>query len=375
MAPLVQALKQADDFETMVCVTAQHREQLDQVLSAFAIEPDYDLDIMEARQSLTHIATKVLQQLSGVLAEAKPQIVLVHGDTSTTFVASVAAFYQQIAIGHVEAGLRTWDKYSPFPEEMNRQLTGVLADLHFAPTAQAERNLLKENKQAERIYVTGNTAIDAMRTTIREGYRHPVLDRIPEGARMVFMTAHRRENLGERFDNIFQAVRDLVEAHPDVHVIYPVHLNPAVRDHAGRILGGHGRIQLIEPLDVVDAHNFMAKAELILTDSGGVQEEAPFLGVPCLVLRDTTERPEGIEAGTLRLAGTDREQILSMAHQLLTDAEEYSKMSVAASPYGDGRASERIVAALRHHYGRSDRPAAFVPQKDAKGKYKNTQKG
>ena len=367
MAPLVQALKQAKDFQTIVCVTAQHREQLDQVLTAFNIEPDYDLDIMEDRQSLTHIATKVLQQLAGVLEEANPHVVLVHGDTSTTFVASVAAFYQQIAIGHVEAGLRTWDKYSPFPEEMNRQLTGVLADLHFAPTAQAERNLLSENKPADRIYVTGNTAIDAMRTTIREGYQHSVLAAIPETARIVFMTAHRRENLGDKFENIFQAVRDLVEAFDDVYVIYPVHLNPAVREPAQRILGGHDRIKLIEPLDVVDAHNFMAKAELILTDSGGVQEEAPFLGVPCLVLRDTTERPEGIEAGTLRLVGTDRTQIYEMAAMLLTDSQEYGKMSVAASPYGDGRASERIVEALRHYFGRGDRPSPFTPQKDAKG--------
>ena len=375
MAPLVQALKQAKDFQTIVCVTAQHREQLDQVLTAFNIEPDYDLDIMEDRQSLTHIATKVLQQLAGVLEEANPHVVLVHGDTSTTFVASVAAFYQQIAIGHVEAGLRTWDKYSPFPEEMNRQLTGVLADLHFAPTAQAERNLLSENKPADRIYVTGNTAIDAMRTTIREGYQHPVLAAIPETARIVFMTAHRRENLGDKFENIFQAVRDLVEAFDDVYVIYPVHLNPAVREPAQRILGGHDRIKLIEPLDVVDAHNFMAKAELILTDSGGVQEEAPFLGVPCLVLRDTTERPEGIEAGTLRLVGTDRTQIYEMAAMLLTDSQEYGKMSVAASPYGDGRASERIVEALRHYFGRGDRPSPFTPQKDAKGQYKIRRKG
>lgn len=375
MAPLVQALKQAKDFQTIVCVTAQHREQLDQVLTAFNIEPDYDLDIMEDRQSLTHIATKVLQQLAGVLEEANPHVVLVHGDTSTTFVASVAAFYQQIAIGHVEAGLRTWDKYSPFPEEMNRQLTGVLADLHFAPTAQAERNLLSENKPADRIYVTGNTAIDAMRTTIREGYQHPVLAAIPETARIVFMTAHRRENLGDKFENIFQAVRDLVEAFDDVYVIYPVHLNPAVREPAQRILGGHDRIKLIEPLDVVDAHNFMAKAELILTDSGGVQEEAPFLGVPCLVLRDTTERPEGIEAGTLRLVGTDRSQIYEIVSMLLTDSQEYGKMSVAASPYGDGRASERIVEALRHYFGSGDRPLPFTPQKDAKGNYKIRRKG
>lgn len=365
MAPLVKALQAAGDFATTVCVTAQHREQLDQVLSAFAIAPDFDLDIMEARQTLTTISTKALQLLEGVLQEVQPDVVLVHGDTTTTFVASLAAFYQQIAIGHVEAGLRTWDKYSPYPEEMNRQLTGVLADLHFAPTHLAADNLRAEGKADERIYITGNTAIDAMKTTVRTDYRHPVLDRFGQDKRLLFLTAHRRENIGDKLENIFYAVRELVERFPDTVVAYPVHLNPAVREPANRILGDHPRIALIEPLDVVDAHNFMAKAHLILTDSGGVQEEAPFLGVPCLVLRDTTERPEGITAGTLKLAGTDREQIVTMAAELLSDPQAHREMAIAASPYGDGQASERIVAALRHYFGQGKRPEAFHPRPKA----------
>ena len=361
MAPLVKALKQSADFETIVCVTAQHREQLDQVLEAFSIVPDYDLDIMEARQTLTLIFTKALTLLEGVMQEARPDIVLVHGDTSTTFVASLAAYYQQIPIGHVEAGLRTWDKYSPFPEEMNRQLTGVLADLHFAPTRQAADNLREEHKREESIYITGNTAIDALKTTVSKEYKHPVLSAVDPTHRVVFMTAHRRENL-EKFEDIFQAVYDLVEQFPDIHVIYPVHLNPAVREPAQRILSSHKRISLIEPLDVVDAHNFMAHAYLILTDSGGVQEEAPFLGVPCLVLRDTTERPEGVEAGTLKLAGTDHDTIVQMAAELLSDSGKHRAMSIAASPYGDGRASERIVDALKHYFGQGTRPQPFAPK-------------
>ncbi len=360
MAPLVKELQKHDQIDTIVCVTAQHREQLDQVLEAFSIKPDFDLDIMESRQTLTLIFTKALTLLEGVMQEARPDIVLVHGDTSTTFVASLAAYYQQIPIGHVEAGLRTWDKYSPFPEEMNRQLTGVLADLHFAPTRQAADNLRDEHKREETIYITGNTAIDALTTTVTKTYRHDVLDRVKPGHRIVFMTAHRRENL-DKFATIFQAVRDLVERFDDIHVIYPVHLNPAVREPANRILGEHDRISLIEPLDVLDAHNFMARAHLILTDSGGVQEEAPFLGIPCLVLRDTTERPEGIEAGTLKLAGTEYDTIVEMATQLLTDEAAHTQMAVAASPYGDGQASRRIVEALKHYFGIGDRPASFTP--------------
>jgi UDP-N-acetylglucosamine 2-epimerase (non-hydrolysing) len=360
MAPLVQALRDAVGFETSVCVTAQHREQLDQVLLAFDIVPDFDLDIMEARQTLTMITNKSLQLLEDVLRDANPDIVLVHGDTTTTFAASLAAFYQQIPIGHVEAGLRTWDKYSPYPEEMNRQLTGVMADLHFAPTDTAADNLERERKPAESVYITGNTAIDALKTTVQADYQHPVLD-AAKGRRLVYMTAHRRENIGEKFEQIFQAVRELVDTFEDIYVVYPMHLNPAVREPAAKFLGDHPRIALVEPLDVVDAHNFMAKSHLILTDSGGVQEEAPFLGVPCLVLRDTTERPEGIVAGTLKLAGTERETIVQMATELLLDNSLHRQMSVAASPYGDGYASERIVAALRHHFAGGARPAPFIP--------------
>lgn len=362
MAPLVQALRADAAFETMVCVTGQHREQLDQVLRAFAIEPDFDLDIMEARQTLTTIAVKALLRLDEVLGEARPDMILVHGDTSTTFVAALAAYYRQMAIGHVEAGLRTWDKYSPFPEEMNRQLTGVMADLHFAPTRLAADNLLREGKSADSIYVTGNTAIDGMRTTVREDYRHPVLDLIGPERRMVFLTAHRRENIGAKLEGIFQAVRDLADSFPDIYVVYPMHMNPAVREPAERILGGHPRIALFDPLDVVDAHNFMARAHLILTDSGGIQEEAPTFGVPCLVLRDTTERPEGITAGSLKLAGTERAAIVEMAGELLRDPARRAEMAVAGNPYGDGRASARIVAALKHYFGAGPRPAPFVPE-------------
>jgi UDP-N-acetylglucosamine 2-epimerase (non-hydrolysing) len=362
MAPLVHELKKhPEQIEPIVCVTAQHRQMLDQVLEIFDIEPDIDLNIMKDRQTLVQITTRVLESLDQVMKEKKPDIVLVHGDTTTTFAASLAAFYNQVAVGHVEAGLRTWNKYSPFPEEMNRQLTGVMADLHFAPTEASADNLRRENKPETAIYITGNTAIDALQTTVREDYEHPVLEKV-SGKRLVLMTAHRRENLGEPMRRIFRAVRRLVEEHADIAVVYPVHLNPAVQEVAEEVLGGHERIHLIDPLDAFDFHNFARRAYLILTDSGGVQEEAPSLGVPVLVLRDTTERPEGIEAGTLKLAGTDEDEVYRLSDQLLRDSEAYEKMAKAANPYGDGKASRRIVEAILHHFGyRQDRPAPFQP--------------
>ncbi|WP_423799711.1 non-hydrolyzing UDP-N-acetylglucosamine 2-epimerase [Neobacillus sp. SAB-20_R2A] len=360
MAPLVKELeKYPEQIKSIVTVTAQHREMLDQVLNIFEITPDYDLNIMKERQSLVGVTTRALEGLDQVLADVKPDIVLVHGDTSTTFVASLAAFYHQIPIGHVEAGLRTHNKYSPYPEEMNRQLTGVLADLHFSPTVQSKQNLLVENKKEESIFITGNTAIDALKTTVKTQYSHPVLDRLG-GDRLVLMTAHRRENTGKPMENMFNAIRRLVEKHDDVQVVYPVHMNPVVREIAGRILGDNDRIHLIEPLDVIDFHNFASRAYLILTDSGGVQEEAPSLGVPVLVLRDTTERPEGIAAGTLKLAGTDEETIFGMADELLTDSAAHDQMAKASNPYGDGIASGRIVQAILYHFGnRGDRPEDF----------------
>ncbi|OCA82444.1 UDP-N-acetylglucosamine 2-epimerase [Bacillus sp. FJAT-27225] len=359
MAPLVKELeKHPDKIESVVTVTAQHRQMLDQVLNIFNIVPDYDLNIMKDRQTLIDVTVRSLEGLNAVFQEARPDIVLVHGDTSTTFVASLAAFYNSIPVGHVEAGLRTWNKYSPFPEELNRQLTSVFADLHFAPTNQSRQNLLSENKKAEDIFVTGNTAIDALKTTVKENYSHPVLEKIG-GDRLVLMTAHRRENLGTPMENMFRAIRSLVEKHQDIQVVYPVHMNPVVREIAGRILGDNPRISLIEPLDVIDFHNFAARAHLILTDSGGVQEEAPSLGVPVLVLRDTTERPEGVAAGTLRLAGTDEETIFALADDLLTNPEAYSCMAKASNPYGDGLASARIVKAILYHFKQSERPEDF----------------
>lgn len=346
MAPLVLELqKHPDKIESIVTVTAQHREMLDQVLETFNITPNYDLNIMKNRQTLIDVTVNALQGLDQVMKEAKPDIVLVHGDTSTTFVGSLAAFYNQIAIGHVEAGLRTGNKYSPYPEEMNRQLTGVMADLHFAPTENSRQNLLKENKNEETIVVTGNTAIDALKTTVRDSYKHPVLEKIGQD-RMILLTAHRRENLGQPMRNMFSAIKRLLTEHDDVQVVYPVHLNPAVREIANEILGDDPRIHLIEPLEVLDFHNFAANSYMILTDSGGVQEEAPSLGKPVLVLRDTTERPEGIAAGTLKLAGTEEEVIYKLAKQLLEDESEYKKMSQASNPYGDGFASRRIVDSL-----------------------------
>ncbi|WP_432813973.1 non-hydrolyzing UDP-N-acetylglucosamine 2-epimerase [Sporosarcina aquimarina] len=349
MAPLVLELqKHEEDIESIVTVTAQHREMLDQVLKTFGIKPDFDLNIMKDRQTLIDVATRGLEGLDGIMKEAQPDIVLVHGDTATTFVGSLAAFYNKIAVGHVEAGLRTWDKYSPYPEEMNRQLTGVLADLHFSPTEKSAQNLINEGKPEDRIYITGNTAIDALHTTVDGTYNHPIFEKLGDD-RLVLLTAHRRENLGDPMRNMFRAINRLLEKHDDIQVIYPVHMNPAVREVADELLGNNDRIHLIEPLEVVDFHNFAARSHIILTDSGGIQEEAPSLGKPVIVLRDTTERPEGIDAGTLKLAGTDEETIFNLADELLSDQTAYESMSKASNPYGDGHASERIVEALKKY--------------------------
>ncbi|MBM7551769.1 non-hydrolyzing UDP-N-acetylglucosamine 2-epimerase [Thalassobacillus pellis] len=362
MAPLVLELKKRPaEFEPIVTVTAQHREMLDQVLEIFAIEPDHDLNIMKQRQTLTQVTSRAMEGLDNVMKETKPDIVLVHGDTTTTFAASIAAYYNQIPVGHVEAGLRTWNKYSPYPEEMNRQLTGVLADLHFAPTSKSQENLIAENKSEDSIFITGNTAIDALKTTVDEDYSHEVIDDLGD-RRLVLMTAHRRENLGENMEQMFRAIKRLVETHEDIQVVYPVHLNPVVQETAEKILGNDDRIKLISPLGVIDFHNFASRAHLILTDSGGVQEEAPSLGVPVLVLRDTTERPEGIEAGTLKLAGTDEDNIFNLADELLSDANAHEVMSKASNPYGDGQASNRIAEAIRYFFNQRDaKPEEFHP--------------
>jgi UDP-N-acetylglucosamine 2-epimerase (non-hydrolysing) len=362
MAPLVLELeKYPNEIDSIVTVTAQHRQMLDQVLELFEVTPDHDLNIMKDRQTLTGVTVKALEGLDEVMKKVQPDLVLVHGDTTTTFVASLAAFYNQIAVGHVEAGLRTWNKYSPFPEEVNRQITGVIADLHFSPTTASEQNLLQENKKSETIYVTGNTAIDALKTTVKDTYTHEVLEKVGSD-RMILLTAHRRENLGDPMRNMFRAIKRLITEHDDVQVVYPVHLNPAVREVADEILGNDPKIHLIEPLGVYDFHNFASRAHIILTDSGGVQEEAPSLGVPVLVLRDTTERPEGIEAGTLKLAGTDEETIYKLAYELLNNKEAYENMAKASNPYGDGNASNRIVNAILHHFGkRNDKPEPFQP--------------
>ena len=349
MAPLVKELEKRDKIESIVCVTAQHRQMLDQVLKAFSIEPDYDLNIMQQGQTLADITTRALLGLQGVIQEVKPDIVLVHGDTTTTFAGALAAFYNQVTIGHVEAGLRTYNKYSPYPEEMNRQMVGAMCDLHFAPTEKSAANLRAEGKDEKSIFITGNTAIDAMSPTVSGGYNHEVLDWAGED-RLILLTAHRRENLGEPMYHIFRAVRRIVEEFPDVKVVYPIHMNPVVRRIAGETIGNIDRIRLIEPLEVVDFHNFISRSYLILTDSGGIQEEAPTLGKPVLVLRDTTERPEGIEAGTLKMAGTEEETIYSMTKELLTNEEQYKKMSVAKNPYGDGKASIRIADAIETYF-------------------------
>ena len=349
MAPLVKELEKRDKIESIVCVTAQHRQMLDQVLKAFSIEPDYDLNIMQQGQTLADITTRALLGLQGVIQEVKPDIVLVHGDTTTTFAGALAAFYNQVTIGHVEAGLRTYNKYSPYPEEMNRQMVGAMCDLHFAPTEKSAANLRAEGKDEKSIFITGNTAIDAMSHTVSGDYNHEVLDWAGED-RLILLTAHRRENLGEPMYHIFRAVRRIIEEFPDVKVVYPIHMNPVVRRIAGETIGNIDRIRLIEPLEVVDFHNFISRSYLILTDSGGIQEEAPTLGKPVLVLRDTTERPEGIEAGTLKMAGTEEETIYSMTKELLTNEEQYKKMSVAKNPYGDGKASIRIADAIETYF-------------------------
>lgn len=359
MAPLVLELKKHPEIESYVTVTAQHRQMLDQVLDAFHIRPDFDLNIMKERQTLADITSNALTKLDRLFQEIKPDLVLVHGDTTTTFAGSLAAFYHRISVGHVEAGLRTGNKYSPFPEELNRQLTSAIADFHFAPTKQAEANLLAENKNADSIFVTGNTAIDALKTTVREEYSHPLLDRMA-GSRMILLTAHRRENLGEPMENMFRAIRRITEEFEDVQVVYPVHLNPVVRQAAELHFGGSDRVHLIEPLEVIDFHNFASRAHFILTDSGGVQEEAPSLGKPVLVLRDTTERPEGVKAGTLKLAGTNEEDVYKLTKQLLNDPDEYQRMSKASNPYGDGNASKRIVDEILYRFGyRTGKPLPF----------------
>ena len=348
MAPIILAMQQRpNEFTPITVVTAQHREMLDQVLNIFHIQPDYDLNIMRPKQTLSGITTRVLTQLDEVLDDAQPDIVLVHGDTTTTFAASVSAFYHQTKLGHVEAGLRTWNKYSPYPEEMNRQLTDILSDLYFAPTTLSRDNLLKQAHPASQIYVTGNTAIDALKQTVSEQYHHHVLDQVQAGHRLILLTMHRRENQGAPMHAVFKAVRQVVEAHDDVEVIYPVHLSPAVQAVAHEELDGMARIHLIDPLDVVDFHNLAARSYFIMTDSGGVQEEAPSLNKPVLVLRDTTERPEGVTNGTLKLVGTDPLRVTTAMESLLTDENAYQRMAQAKNHYGDGRASERILAAIQ----------------------------
>lgn len=358
MAPLALELKKYPQIESLVCVTAQHREMLDQVLDIFKITPDYDLDIMKDRQTLIGITTRVLEGLDTVMKEAKPDIVLVHGDTSTTFVGALAAFYNQIKVGHVEAGLRTYDKYSPFPEEMNRCLTGRIADLHFSPTIQNKKNLLKEAIAEESIYITGNTVIDALKTTVKEDYvfQNNCLNNLDfENKKIIVVTAHRRENLGKPLEDICNALKEIVTTFDDVELVYPVHLNPAVRETVFSILGDVKGVHLIDPVNVDELHNLMARSYMVMTDSGGIQEEAPALAKPVLVLRRETERPEAVAAGTVKIAGVDKEVIVEMAKELIEDKDAYNKMAHAANPYGDGTASERTVKAILHYFGLIDK--------------------
>lgn len=361
MAPLILELKKrAAEFETVVTVTAQHREMLDQVLEIFEITPDYDLDVMQPDQTITTITTNVMNRLEQVIQAEKPDIILVHGDTTTTFAASLAAFYNKTAIGHVEAGLRTWNKYSPYPEEMNRQLTDVLSDLYFAPTLQSKENLLQENHPVEQVYVTGNTAIDALKQTVAQDYQHDILEKVDFSKKVILVTMHRRENQGKPMEQVFKAMKDVVAKHPDTEIIYPVHLSPTVQKLAHAAFDGVERVHLIDPLDVVDFHNLAARSHFIMSDSGGVQEEAPSLGKPVLVLRDTTERPEGIAAGTLKLVGTECENVKREMTALLEDENQYQQMAQAKNPYGDGQASRRILDAIAYHFGQlADRPQDF----------------
>lgn len=345
MCPLVNELKKREELQTVVCVTGQHRQMLDMVLEAFDVKPDYDLSIMKDKQTLFDVTTNILNRIKEVLEKEKPDVVLVHGDTSTTFVTALACFYLQIPVGHVEAGLRTYNIYSPYPEEFNRQAVSIISKFNFAPTELSKQNLLKEGKNPDSIYVTGNTAIDALKTTVRENYTHPELE-WANSSRLIMITAHRRENLGEPMRHMFKAIRRVMDEHPDVKAIYPIHMNPAVREIANEYLGDDDRIHIIEPLDVLDFHNFLSRSYLILTDSGGIQEEAPSLGKPVLVMRDTTERPEGIAVGTLKLVGTEEEMIYKEFSRLLSDKDEYEAMSKASNPYGDGHACERIADVL-----------------------------
>lgn len=348
MCPLVLELNKRDSFKTEVCVTGQHREMLDQVLKAFNVKPDYDLSIMKDKQTLFDVTTSILNKMKDLLNEVKPDIVLVHGDTSTTFVTALACYYLQIPVGHVEAGLRTYDIYSPYPEEFNRQAVGIISQFNFAPTDMSKQNLINEGKPEKSIFVTGNTAIDALKTTVREDYSHEHLE-WAEDSKLIMITAHRRENLGQPMKNMFRAIKRIIDEFDDIKAVYPIHMNPVVREAASEIFDATDRIRMIEPLDVLDFHNYLSRSHLILTDSGGIQEEAPSLGKPVLVMRDTTERPEGVAAGTLKLVGTDEEAIYQSFKELLTDDSAYKKMSKASNPYGDGLASKRISDILEKY--------------------------